>query len=339
MEEKHITGEHLKAFASGLLEQGYILISEAPDGTGFTAVKDGASVNMNTAARPTKASFKQQVFPKTEPVFHFRKTVDDVLLFDPLPPAQKTVVFGARPCDAKSISIMRKVFNWDYKDEFFNVRADNTVVIGTLCKYSDETCFCTSVGLSPSSTDGSDLFLVPLDDGGYSVKVVTEKGRQFIDENPALFGEAAPGADAVTAKHPGPAQKFDAAQVRGWIAQNFDHPHWAELGQTCLGCAQCAFSCPVCHCFDIVDEPDSFLEGRRMKNWDACQGGMFTKHASGHNPRDDQGKRYRQRVSHKFSYYPERFGEILCTGCGRCTRGCVVGVDIGEIAAGIARLA
>jgi ferredoxin len=27
-------------------------------------------------------------------------------------------------------------------------------------------------------------------------------------------------------------------------------------------------------------------------------------------------------VLHKFSIYPEKFGEILCTGCGNCTRNC-----------------
>ena len=36
-------------------------------------------------------------------------------------------------------------------------------------------------------------------------------------------------------------------------------------------CAQCAFVCPVCHCFDIVDEDYNYTEGSRMKNWDGCQ--------------------------------------------------------------------
>ncbi len=58
-------------------------------------------------------------------------------------------------------------------------------------------------------------------------------------------------------------------------------------------------------------------------------------HASGHNPREDQNARFRQRINHKFAIYPLRFGEVLCTGCGRCTRVCHAGQDLVEILAAI----
>ena len=69
-------------------------------------------------------------------------------------------------------------------------------------------------------------------------------------------------------------------------------------------------------------------EGVRQKNWDACAFPLFTLHTSGHNPRPDQPSRWRQRLSHKFSYYPEKFGRALCTGCGRCIRLCPAGMDL-----------
>jgi ferredoxin len=38
--------------------------------------------------------------------------------------------------------------------------------------------------------------------------------------------------------------------------------------------------------------------------------------------------RYRQRVMHKFKYFPERFGLVACVGCGRCLRTCGVGQNL-----------
>ena len=65
-----------------------------------------------------------------------------------------------------------------------------------------------------------------------------------------------------------------------------------------------------------------------MRNWDACQFAMFTMHASGHNPRGDQSQRQRQRIAHKFHVYPQKFGQLLCTGCGNCSRNCPVGMGV-----------
>jgi ferredoxin len=62
---------------------------------------------------------------------------------------------------------------------------------------------------------------------------------------------------------------------------------------------------------------------------------VFTLHASGHNPRADQNARYRQRIEHKFHVYPLKFGDVLCTGCGRCSRACPTSQDLAEILAAI----
>ena len=201
-----------------------------------------------------------------------------------------------------------------------------------MCNFSDEYCFCTSVGSSPVSDKGSDIFLIPLNENNYAVRIVTDKGKEFTEKYAKHFtqGDKAK-SDEITARVKHPEVAFDSKQVHEWLGKNFEHPKWDGVGDLCLSCAQCAFVCPVCHCFDIVDEDYSYTEGRRMKNWDGCQFGHFTLHASGHNPRDIQGKRYRQRVNHKFKYYVDKFGEILCTGCGRCSRGCAVSIDIKEI--------
>ena len=122
----------------------------------------------------------------------------------------------------------------------------------------------------------------------------------------------------------------DLAKVKAWLEEHFEDRIWEEVATRCIGCGACAFLCPACHCFDIVDE-GSRGEGDPPQNWDACAFGKFTNHASGHNPRDLQNKRYRNRIMHKFKYYDDKFGKTLCTGCGRCVRACPVGIDIEAI--------
>ena len=124
-----------------------------------------------------------------------------------------------------------------------------------------------------------------------------------------------------------------------WLARNFDHELWKTLALRCHGCGACAAVCPTCHCFDIVDEHDSYDAGARRRNWDSCQSAKFTAHASGHNPRKSQTERFRQRVMHKFSIYPRRFDAILCTGCGRCARACAAGMNLPEILGRLVQLA
>ncbi|MDP4189536.1 MAG: 4Fe-4S dicluster domain-containing protein, partial [Bacteroidota bacterium] len=297
----------------------------------FTVIKSTDELNLDSSLSPTKISFKEKFFPKTETIFKYNKNGNGIQVSDPVYAEKKVLILGAKPCDAASIPILSKVFNWDYKDEFFDKRVANSIIIGLACNYSDENCFCTSVNLNQLSVKGSDLFLIPLSANQYILQVVTEKGNDFL--NKYLSG-LKPNSNQVNFKpEKEPVKKFNPGKVKDWLDKNFKSDFWEGTAELCLGCAQCAFVCPTCHCFDIVDEQCSQSCGRRIKNWDACQFGQFTRHASGHNPRTSQADRYRQRVSHKFKYYPDKFEEILCTGCGRCTRGCPVGIDISEVAA------
>jgi ferredoxin len=176
--------------------------------------------------------------------------------------------------------------------------------------------------------------------------------RERVAQNVAAFGlapngrlearlgiPAADGGELVDPRLPALEQGTGIALLPEWLARNFDHELWKTLALRCHGCGACAAVCSTCHCFDIVDEHDSYGAGARRRNWDFCQSARFTAHASGHNPRRSQTERFRQRVTHKFSIYPRRFDAILCTGCGRCARTCGAGMNLPEILGQLVQLA
>jgi len=285
----------------------------------YVPLKSSDQLLMDGFIRPGN-SIKEFLFPRHEELFKYKTSANGIELVELEWPQTEQLIVAARPCDAAALPIVDLVFNWDCPDDFYNRRRELTTVVTLACKEHDQYCFCTSVGLGPAAERGSDVMLLELGDGEYEARCLTEKGRTLMDTRLQLSERVATVAQ-------GPGKKFDPAGVRKFVHENFDNPLWESEGLTCLGCGSCAFNCPTCHCFDIVDEgtPDA---GARVRNWDSCQFSTFTQHASGHNPRENQPSRQRQRISHKFDIYPEKFGEILCTGCGNCSRNCPIGLGV-----------
>jgi ferredoxin len=62
---------------------------------------------------------------------------------------------------------------------------------------------------------------------------------------------------------------------------------------------------------------------------------LFTRQASGVNPRPSGKERMRQRLMHKFRYFVENYGDAACVGCGRCIANCPTACDIRDSIAGI----
>jgi ferredoxin len=236
-----------------------------------------------------------------------------------LPEAEQVIV-AARPCDAAAIEILDHLFNWDSQDASFNHRRRLTTIVSLACTAHDRHCFCTSVGSGPVDERGSDAMLVDLGDGAYELRPLSDKGS-------LLFCGRTEASDRAGTITPGPEPSIDRQAIEQFLTDGFENPAWPAASLRCLGCGACAYTCPTCHCFDIVDE-GAGGSGIRARNWDACQFPMFTMHASGHNPRSGQAQRQRQRIFHKFKIYPDKFGETLCTGCGNCTRNCPVSLGV-----------
>jgi len=323
-----ITEANLRNLIDLLVKESKLVVGPKKAGTMvlYEPLASGSELSLGTLPR---RSAKELYFPVCENILSFGKK-DGVMQVSDVDRSSfpETVLIGALPCDAASPAILDAVFSWDYKDEFYLERRKKSTIVGIACSKGDDACFCTAVGLGPDAEAGSDLFLTQLKDGSYACSAVTEKGKSLVEAHAALFVEA-PAAESLPLAEQ-TIGKLDLVKIKAWLEGHFEDPLWESISDICIGCGACAFICPACHCFDINDE-GSAEKGTRRKHWDACGFSKFTNHASGHNPRDVQNKRYRNRIMHKFKYYDDKFGKTLCTGCGRCIRACPVGIDIAEI--------
>lgn len=277
---------------------------------------------------------KKVVFPQTETLFRFtlgnpelrEKNVEE---------EGTTVIFGLRPCDARAMSIVDKLFSWDFEDPYYLKRRELTTLVGMACVQPPSiNCFCTSLGGSPFGKEGLDVLLVDMGDH-YLFQSLTEKGGRLEEVLSSYLEEAPAGEEEKASSMEEEAKakivrSIDPQGIPEKLPSLWEHPLWKRVSDACLGCGICTFLCPTCHCFDVQDEVERG-EGRRARMWDSCMFCEYTLHASGHNPRPTRKERTRNRISHKYSYYPKRFDVIACVGCGRCINLCPVNIDILEI--------
>jgi ferredoxin len=248
-------------------------------------------------------------------------------------PDKKRILIGLRPCEARGLVLLDKVFCADYKDKSFINNRERSVLVGLACASPDETCFCTSMGGSPVESRGMDALLFATEgspggdtEDGFVVEVCTDKGEK-------IFGSAGQELDLSKQKSLEAYKQKRKDLIKKKLTPpddltpSFESAYWTQVAFPCLSCGICTYLCPTCHCFDLIDE-----ERKKLRCYDGCAFCDFTLEASGVNPRPTKRERYRQRVFHKFDYFKKNFGENLCIGCGRCIRFCPVKIDIAEAA-------
>jgi ferredoxin len=275
---------------------------------------------------------KEVFFPQSETMFQYEKIGGQSKVSSTEKVERERILLGARPCDLEAVSLLDEIFQGkEYSDPYFINKRQTTTVIGMGCSQPLSTCFCSSMGGGPFSRNHSDLFLTDLENA-YLVEILTEKGKAF-EKNP--FFKKATQKDLKSARSIEKKASNQAGTVLSLegIEQKLDQmvesPFWDRVQEKCLGCRVCTYLCPTCHCFDISDEAFT-TKGRRVRNWDSCLSSLYSQETSGHNPRPTNRERTRQRLMHKFNYFPKNVGRIACVGCGRCILYCPADSDIRE---------
>lgn len=319
---KIVTLQQLKTIVSEAINSGALVAAPVDAGEDrwfYEYISDSNALDLSGDLKP-KNTIKEFFFPRHELICSFKRKENDVELNDAPLFEKDQIIIGARPCEAASLPILDPLFAWDYQDRFYQARREKTTIISIACAKADRHCFCTALGGAPDMPNGSDVMLYRLDDDSFEVRCLTDKGSKLFDGKTSDSDKTGKCCEL-------PAKKYELDKIQNWLDANFANPIWAEQSKRCVGCGVCTYLCPTCHCFDIIDE-GSFQKGTRVKNWDSCQMTLFTLHASGHNPRATQDQRQRQRITHKFAIYPDKFGLTLCTGCGNCTRDCPGGLGV-----------
>lgn len=274
--------------------------------------------------------FKEQLYPSYHTLFHYRKdTPKEQAVIE----EKKRLYHGVKPCDAKTGKLLALNFlSNPHPDPYFNAIFENTIVISKACTQFDPYCFCDQIGDSPSSLNGAHGILFTLETGYHLLlnhTWLSSQLQQFgvipvdVENETTSFDK---GNIATREIIPLPIQKL---REKG-LSLVPKTEVWDKITDTCLACGVCTFLCPACYCFDIQDISFGRV-GKRERSYDSCMFTLYTSEASGHNPRPSIKERWRQRLLHKFTYYPMQTNEIGCTGCGRCSKECPSKIDMREV--------
>jgi ferredoxin len=329
IQNKVVTHENLLNFLGEIVASGKELYAPQRNGlkTYFQPVNNVQTIVFDYIQ--TTVSPKTLVFPKVERLLSYERDGKKIQLIDSSEQKQAPdrILFGSRPCDAAGLQTVTEFFRRDNPDAFIQRRQNALTIISVSCTKSNEYCFCTSVGILPGDTTGSDILLTPIENTRYFVEAMTEKGSVLLAQYEKYFEKSeAIAKEQYLVKV---TKIFSSEEISQRLTEAFDNPIWKDVSLRCIGCGACAYVCPVCSCFDIQDEGTN-KKGDRLRCWDSCGFSLFTLHTSGHNPRNTQSERWRQRVMHKFSYMPEQFGMLGCVGCGRCSLSCPADMNLKE---------
>jgi len=312
------------------------VVGPVHDGTKFTFDRLGSPEALRLDYDLTMLSPKKYFFPQREKLVTYGSDNGDYEMMRDWSDESRIIV-GVHPYDLVAIEQLDAIFIDAQGDEPYRKKRENSVLVGVTMQSVSEHSFAESMGTARTET-GYDLLLTELEDA-YAIEIGTEKGSAMLEPAPtreATFEEVA----AVEAKKNEVTAEFEKEidfapeQLPSLLKAGYDALDvWEDYADGCLSCGTCNVVCPTCYCFN-VDVTDYITDdvGGTQRRWDGCLLEDFAAVAGGENFRKERVERHRHRLMRKGNYLYERFGDIACVGCGRCTQQCVADVaDPSEI--------
>lgn len=298
----------------------------------FEKLKEGNKTSLNSfrTIDPLKILFylaREKVYP-----------VDGVL--------KKRVIVGVKACDLKALLLLDKaMLEGGFIDPAYYNWRKSTLIISSDCDEICETCHCNLVGGKPYSEKGFDLNISRVNNH-YVLTKGSEQGGAFLDK----MKKEIPVQDNLPSDTNTISEKRNRV-LNLLIKQNQDNirPNdytefrkvetkvWKEESKECVGCGACTNICPTCYCLILNDESinEHFV---KVRGYDSCQWYGYARVAGGGSPRHKMTERFRNRYLCKFDYMNHNFGEIGCTGCGRCTEACTAQIDFRKAVKNISKV-
>ncbi len=274
---------------------------------------------------------KRFVFPPIERLLTVTRD-DGKLQIEETPRGPKRAIFGIRSCDVAGIYHLDRFFlGREYRDRYYELRRKNLFLVNLVCTDPGteigEECFCMCADTGPAAREHFDLQLMDLGDD-YLAVAGTPTGEALFSE--PLFKKATEAHVAKrrqiltdVRKHFKATTSWFAATVRYVSQERILEKTWEEIGNRCLECGGCTHVCPACTCFTVSDRRVGPHEIERVRTWDSCALGGFTRMAGGFNPRRAVHDRRNRRLFRKLAqYFIQRELSMACVGCGRCAAVC-----------------
>lgn len=240
------------------------------------------------------------------------------------------IILGIHPYDLVAIEQMDKVFKDTHEDPYYLDKREQSVLVGVNMVNVSDWSFADTMGTATTDS-GYDVMLTDIGDK-YALEVGSAKGSRLVEKAGSAVSDIEPEEIRQVKQYkeelPNKFRnnpKFDPFELPTLLKEYYGKDEfWEENSEDCLSCGTCNLVCPTCYCFDVKDVNDlSLTEGERLRTWDGCMLEAFAEVAGDENFREEKAARYRHRYMRKGRFMYNRFGDIACVGCGRCSEQCL----------------